>query len=384
MRLRPSICWTRSGGTSWPCSSSSSTSTSTAAGRGRLDDAPLSSSSYNYYTVSILARFTPRELGVADGSKDDGGDNDDDARGASIAVRDLGIRPNKGLIVRFVPQTSSTTTSTTSDGVVSIRGGVGMGGPADDAADDDAAEDDAAGPGSVRERRTSAVAAAAAFRDVIAAQDAVMTTTTMGGYGSSRPRKRGGKDEEKNTATMAGEGGEQRRPCQHCRPRGRECRGRHKDGPRHPGQATQGGEDGRGGLSSIQRQAVFWILVAVRAVEEVWEGGRGGTRDDGSGGVQEQGRRHERASIVVGRRGGRGGDGGGNGGRYVRSAMRGAVAKSYEASRAAARVAAVDAGEYTLWRVRGGSVVDGSFHASINKLFLHFMKQSEKIIIHIS
>jgi hypothetical protein len=55
-------------------------------------------------------------------------------------------------------------------------------------------------------------------------------------------------------------------------------------------------------------------------------------RDNGSGGVQEQGRHCERASIVVGRRGGQGGDGGGNVGRYVQSAMRGTVMKSYEAS----------------------------------------------------
>ncbi len=47
---------------------------STAVGRGRLDDAPLSSLSYNYYAVSILARFPPRELGMADGGKNNGGD----------------------------------------------------------------------------------------------------------------------------------------------------------------------------------------------------------------------------------------------------------------------------------------------------------------------
>ncbi len=70
-------------------------------------------------------------------------------------------------------------------------------------------------------------------------------------------------------------------------------------------------------------------------------------------------------------------------GRYVQLAMRGAVAKSYKVPWAAALVAAVDTGEYALWRVRGGSVVVGSFHASINKLFFHFMKQSEKIIIHV-
>ncbi len=67
------------------------TSKSTATGRGRPEDAPLSLLSYFYYAVSILARFPPRELGVADGGKDDGGDNNDDTRGASIAVCNLGI-----------------------------------------------------------------------------------------------------------------------------------------------------------------------------------------------------------------------------------------------------------------------------------------------------
>ncbi len=38
--------------------------------------------------------------------------------------------------------------------------------------------------------------------------------------------------------------------------------------------------------------------------------------------------------------------------------MRGAIAKSYKASRAAARVVAIIAGEYALRRVRGGSIVD--------------------------
>jgi hypothetical protein len=47
--------------------------------------------SYDYYTVLILARFPPRELGVVDGGKENGGNDDDDARGASVAVRNLGI-----------------------------------------------------------------------------------------------------------------------------------------------------------------------------------------------------------------------------------------------------------------------------------------------------
>ncbi len=47
--------------------------------------------SYDYYAVLILARFPPRESGVADGGKDNGGDDDDNARGASVAVHDFGI-----------------------------------------------------------------------------------------------------------------------------------------------------------------------------------------------------------------------------------------------------------------------------------------------------
>ncbi len=77
--------------------------------------------------ASHPTRFPPRELGMADGGKDDGGDDNDNVCGASVTVRDLGIQPNKGLIIRFVPRTSLAMTRTTSDGAVSIRGGGGDG-----------------------------------------------------------------------------------------------------------------------------------------------------------------------------------------------------------------------------------------------------------------
>jgi hypothetical protein len=105
------------------------TSTSTAVGRGRPDDTPLLLSLYDYYAVLILARFPPRELSVADGGKDNGSnDNDNNACSASVAVRNLGIQPNKGLIIRFVPRTLSTMMTMTSDGIISVRGGAGDGG----------------------------------------------------------------------------------------------------------------------------------------------------------------------------------------------------------------------------------------------------------------
>ena len=87
---------------------------------------------------------------------------------------------------------------------------------------------------------------------------------------------------------------------------------------------------------------------------------RGRDDDDAGAAISVAGRKSFRgeddvASKLLSSLGG----GGGNVGKYLRSAMRGAVAKTYEASRAAARVSAVDAGGYALRRVRGGSVVDG-------------------------
>jgi hypothetical protein len=235
-----------------------------------------------------------------------------------------------------------------------------MGGPVDDAADKDAVDDNAVGPKSVREKWTSAVVAAAAFRDVIAAQDAAMTTTTMGGYGSSRPRKRGGaRLSRKRRRQWKGGGWGATSAVPTSSASGARMLGVAQGRAPPPPAGNPRRQGWRGRAILCPTAGVRWILVAVCAIKEVWEGGRGGMRNDGSGGVQEQGGRHKRASIVVGRRGGGGGDGGGNVGRYVRLAMRGTIAKLYEVSWAAAHVAAVNAGEYALRRVRGGSVVVG-------------------------
>ena len=50
---------------------------------------------------------------------------------------------------------------------------------------------------------------------------------------------------------------------------------------------------------------------------------------------------------------------GGNVGKFLRMALKGAVAKSFEASRAAVRVMAVNQGDFRFKKVRGRSVVDG-------------------------
>ncbi|KAL7488265.1 hypothetical protein ACHAW6_013837 [Cyclotella cf. meneghiniana] len=49
----------------------------------------------------------------------------------------------------------------------------------------------------------------------------------------------------------------------------------------------------------------------------------------------------------------------GNVGKFLRAAMKGALAKTYEASKAQVRVSAVENGDYEFEKIKGGSVVDG-------------------------
>ncbi|KAL3779245.1 hypothetical protein HJC23_010892 [Cyclotella cryptica] len=51
--------------------------------------------------------------------------------------------------------------------------------------------------------------------------------------------------------------------------------------------------------------------------------------------------------------------GGGNVGKFLRAAMKGALTKSYEASKAQVRVSAVENRDYEFGKIKGGSIVDG-------------------------
>ena len=182
-----------------------------------------------------------------------------------------------------------------------------------------------------RRKRASAVAASASFRDVIAAQDA---ESRGGGSSSRRPTKgamkRAGIDGGGNIVGFGGGavGGGTGSAA--------------SAGGRRPKAANMGGVGHR--LSDGKSFAGSSPPAASR---------KGG---GGAGGAFKS--EDDIANKLLSSLGG-GGGGGGNVGGYLRSAMRGAVAKSYEASRAAVRVSAVDAGEYALRKVRGGTVVDG-------------------------
>ena len=174
--------------------------------RKRVVDEFFGEASSSPYDVSILVGFPPRAMTPIAPS--------------SIALRDLGIRPNESAIARFVPSTSTTSTvgggegsndpttmaaSRTDDAVVGARG-----------RDDDGRCKDNDVDGPRRGKRASALAATANFKDAIAAQDAAMREGR-----STTAARRGGGD----------------RPDRRCL----------------RGQVTEGDDDGGGRISSLRR-----------------------------------------------------------------------------------------------------------------------------------
>jgi len=215
-------------------------------------------------------------------------------------VHELGIRPNESLIVKFALSVDAEE--------------VAVGGDGD--------RKQSAAPAG-RQKRASAMAATARFADVIAAQDAILKKD------KKPPKKKG--SSAFSAGNIAGLGNARKR------------------------------------ISSIN-------TAASKKPKNVKMEGAGFRLSDGKSFAgsspskrKSAGKRHQQAmfkseedvsSKLLSSLGGSGGTGG-NVGKFLRSAMKGAVTKSYEASRAAVRVSAVNAGDYSFERVKGGSVVDG-------------------------
>jgi hypothetical protein len=249
------------------------------------------------YAYDVLGGFPPRPMS-------DGKDGD-------TTINELGIRPNESLIVKFgildderdTHEEGSASTTTSNGNNISQQ-------PATSSSSD----------GGGREKRASAVAASASFRDVIAAQDDAMKASSSSKKKNGSNRNAG--SNKRIVTTLDGEGSATagiKRP----KPARMEGTGfRLSDGKSFTGSSSsptakkKGGRDGEGAFKSEDD-------IANRLLSSL------------------------------------GGGGGGNVGKYLRSAMRSAVSKSYEASRAAVRVAAVDAGEYSLQIVKSGTVMAG-------------------------
>jgi len=224
-----------------------------------------------------------------------------------VTVHELGICPNESITIRFT--------------LVDISGGSTAKQPtkvkqqqSEPVEEETAAVASSAG----RQKRASAMAATASFKDVIAAQDAIMknekkkspkrkTTTSSGnisGFGNAAAASKKSKQPKK--VKMEGSGF------------------RLSDGKSFAGSSRSKKQTSTG---KQKGEAMF------KSEDDV-------------------------ASKLLSSFGGSG-SGGGNVSKYLRSAMKGAVTKSYEASRAAVRVTAVNAGEYSFEKVKGGSLVNG-------------------------
>jgi len=223
-------------------------------------------------------------------------------------VHELGIRPNESITIRFTLVDSSGGGSTAKQ-PTKVKQQQSK--PVEE-------EETAAAASAGRQKRASAMAATASFKDVIAAQDAIMknekkkspkrkTTTSSGNISgfSNAASTSSKKSKQPKKVKMEGSGY------------------RLSDGKSFAGSSPSKKKS----TGKQKGEAMF------KSEDDV-------------------------ASKLLSSFGGSGG-GGGNVSKYLRSAMKGAVTKSYEASRAAVRVTAVNAGEYSFEKVTGGSLVNG-------------------------
>ncbi|KAL7541407.1 hypothetical protein ACHAXR_010898 [Thalassiosira sp. AJA248-18] len=227
-----------------------------------------------------------------------------------LTVHELGIRPNESLIVKFISLTNNDAKG----------GGKATKEPATKYAAAKEPEPSAVS-NTGRQKRASAMAATANFRDIIAAQDAILKKE------KKSPKKKGGGSSgfgNINKRIVASADPATALSKVNKRPKKVEMEG--------AGYRLSDGKSFAGSPSKKSR-------VGGKKQQSMFE-----SKDD-------------IANTLLSSLGGNGK--GGNGGKFLRAAMRGAVAKSYEASRAAVRVAAVNQGDFSFEKIKGGSKVDG-------------------------
>jgi len=219
-------------------------------------------------------------------------------QGGKRTVHELGVRANESVIVKFTLNESATAGNESTTAVATAS------------AKQSASSSTADSPGSStngRKKRAAATAAAASFPELIAAQDAMMKT-----------------EQKKKSSTVKSFGGANKRiVATSSSPKGKKSKIEGTGYRLSDGKAVEGAVSKRKGSS--KQQPMFK------------------SEDDIAGKLLSS----------------MGGGGGGNTGKFLRTAMKGAVEKSYEESRAAVRVAAVNLGAFGFEKVKGGTVVDG-------------------------
>ncbi|KAL7439919.1 hypothetical protein ACHAXM_006944 [Skeletonema potamos] len=210
-------------------------------------------------------------------------------------VHELGVRANESVIVKFTLNESTENESTTVS---------------------KASAKQSASPSPVgRQKRAAASAAAASFPELIAAQDAMMKT-----------------EQKKKSSSGKGFGSTNKRIVATTT----------SSSPNHGKKAKKAKIEGTG-----------YRLSDGKAVE-------GAVSKRKTSTTKQQNPMFKSEDDIAGKLlSSMGGGGGGNVGKFLRMAMKGAVEKSYEESRAAVRVSAVNQGAFNFEKVKGGTVVEG-------------------------
>ena len=219
-------------------------------------------------------------------------------QGGKATVHELGVRANESLIVKFTLNDESAATGSIPSTSTSTKQSAAS-----------TITEPSTENSNGRKKRAAAAAATANFPELIAAQNAMMKTEQTK---KSSAAKRFGSTNKRIVTTSAS-----------SPKKGKKVKIEGTGYRLSDGKAIQGAAPKRKG--SAKQQPMFK------------------SEDDIAGKLLSS----------------MGGGGGGNTGKFLRMAMKGAVEKSYEESRAAARVSAVNMGEFSFERVKGGTVVEG-------------------------
>lgn len=260
----------------------------------------IPSNSTHHYQVSFLGGFPPKEMD----------------QGGKCTVYDLGIRANESVIVKFTLNNNASAgntngSTTTAAAASSTKQSATTTTSSAKVHDSPSSSTTVSG----RKKRAAATAAAASFPELIAAQDALMK-----------------KEQTKKSSTVKSFGGTNKRIV-----------------------ATSSSSSSPNKKTKIE--GTGYRLSDGKAVE----GAAASKKRKGSSNKQQQ-PMFKSEDDIAGKllsSMGRGGGGGGNTGKFLRAAMKGAVEKSYEESRAAVRVAAVNLGAFSFEKVKGGTIVEG-------------------------
>ena len=264
----------------------------------------------NSYQISFLGGFPPTELDQTD----------------KQTVHELGIRPNESYKVVFALIDDASAVVSNGDGdtkqaaAAAVQGGKKSNGESSAVETSTTTNTTTTG----RQKRASAMAATANFKDVIAAQDAILQNDKK-------------KSPKKKTSSVAGN-----------------IAGFGKPNNASKRIATIGGGGGNTKAKKVKIEGAGYRLSDGKSFAGTSPSKKKKKAANGGGEAMFKSEDDVANKLLTSLS-----SGGGNVGKYLRTAMKGAVTKSYEASRAAVRVAAVNTGGYSFEKVKGGSIVDG-------------------------